>query len=103
MIVVYSKNNVPIRITQERWMHITKRHSEMENQKEKISETISNPEFILVGDFGEFLAGRFYHETPLTNKYLIVAYKEISAHDGYVLTAYFSNEPSQRRKVIWKR
>lgn len=74
----------------------------MKNQMEKVAETLENPNSIVEGDYGELLAIRFYRETPLTEKYLIVVYKEISDHDGFIATAYFTREPSQRRKVIWK-
>lgn len=103
MIIVYSKNSISIRITEERWAHIIRRHPEMKNQKEKIVETISNPDLIQLGDFGELLAVRLYPKTPLTKKYIIVAYKEISSQDGFLITAYFTNVLSQRREVIWKR
>lgn len=102
MIVTYSKNRVPIRISQERWGHITRRHPEMDNQKEKVIETISNPDLVQAGDFGELLAIRLYPETPLTRKNLVVAYRELSGQDGFILTAYFTNTPSKRRKVLWK-
>jgi hypothetical protein len=39
------------------------------------------------GDRGEFLAIRRYPDTPLTEKYLVVAYREISQQEGFVLTA----------------
>lgn len=103
MIVVYSKNKVPIRLTQERWTHITNGHPEMENQKEKVEETISNPDFIQKGDFGEVLAFRVFTKTAIRKKYLVVVYKEINEKDGFVLTAYFTDAPSKRRSIIWKR
>jgi hypothetical protein len=78
-------------------------YPEMKNQKEKVVETISNPDLIQSGDFGELLTVRFYPKTPLTKKHLIVAYKEISTQDGFLITAYFTNALSQRREVIWKR
>jgi len=102
MIVIHSKNGVPIRITEERWGHITRRHPEMQNQKEKAMETISNPDIILSGDFGELLAMRFYPTTPLTEKHLVVAYRETSGQDGFILTAYFTHAPSKRREVLWR-
>jgi hypothetical protein len=102
MIIVYSKNGIPVRITEERWEHITRRHPEIRNQKEKVMETISTPDIILGGDFSELLAIRFYPKTPLTEKYLVVVYREISSQDGFILTAYFTNTPSKRREVIWK-
>ena len=103
MIVVYSKNSIPVRITEERWEHVVRRHPEMETQREKVEETISNPDLILRGDFGEFLAVRFYSTTPLTKKYMIVAYREISNQEGFILTAYFTGSPSKRREAIWRR
>lgn len=75
----------------------------MESQKEKVEETISNPDIIQEGDFGELLALRFYSKTPLTQKYLTVAYKEMLKQDGFILTAYFTGPPSKRRRVLWKR
>ena len=103
MIVVYSIDNVPIRLTHERWKHITSRHPEMKNEKERLVETISNPDFVQRGDFGTLLAVRFYGRTPLTAKYLVVVYKEMNKEDGFILTAYFTNKPSERREIIWKR
>ena len=103
MLIVYSKNQVPIRLSQERWEHITKRHPEMENQKIKIEETVSNPDLIQRGDFGEFLAIRFYSSTPFARKYLVVAYKEMTDQDGFIVTAYFTGAFSKRRQIIWKR
>lgn len=94
MIVIYSKNSVPIRVTKERWGHITRRHPEMGSQKEKVEEQ--------EGDFGELLAVRFYPKTPLTKKYLVIAYKEIPKQGGFILTAYFTGAPSKRRRVLWK-
>jgi len=102
MIVVYSRNKIPTRLTDERWEHIVRRHPEMKNQIEKVIETVENPHYILEGDYGELLAIRFYEETPLTEKYLIVAYKEITDEDGFILTTYFTKEPSKRREIIWK-
>ncbi len=41
-----SINGVPIRLTDERWKHITTRHLEMTNERDKIFETIENPDLI---------------------------------------------------------
>ena len=103
MIIVKSKNNVSIRLTVERWSHITKRHPEMIDQKERVLETIAKPDMIQKGDYGEFLSVKYYEPTPLGSKFLIVAHKEISELDGFIVTAYFTNKPSDRREVIWKR
>jgi len=72
-------------------------------QKDLITNTLLNPEVILKGDFGELMACKSFPKTPLTQKFLIVVYKEVSKDDGFVLTAYFTNKYSERREVIWKQ
>lgn len=53
------------------------------------------------GDFGAQLAIRFYSETPMGAKYLIVAYREVSDEDGFVVTAYLARRPSSGREILW--
>ena len=103
MVIVQSKNDVAIRLTRERWTHIVERHPEMDGQRQRVLETVSDPEMIQQGDFEEYLAIRFYNETPLTSKFLVVVYKEIARTDGFILTAYYSGKPSERRRTLWKR
>ena len=103
MVIVQSKNEVAIRLTRERWTHIVERHPEMDGQRQRVLETVSDPEMIQQGDFEEYLAIRFYNETPLTSKFLVVVYKEIARTDGFILTAYYSGKPSERRRTLWKR
>lgn len=102
MIIVTSRNGVPVRLTDERWQHISHRHPEMETMKDQVLETVSKPDMIQTGDFGELLTVRLYPQTPLTRKYLVVAYREVDALDGYILTAYLTRRPSSRRDVLWK-
>jgi hypothetical protein len=103
MISVNSKNNLLIRLPDERIRHITKNHPEMKNCISWILETIENPDLILAGDFGELLATRLLKKTPVTNdKYLVVIYKETSKLDGFILTAYFSRTINKTRKIVWK-
>jgi len=58
MIIVKSKNSVPLRLTKERWNHIVFRHSEMDSQKEQVLETVFDPDLIQQGDFEELIAGK---------------------------------------------
>ena len=103
MIIIKSKNNIPLRLTKERWHHIIMRHPELDGQKEQVLETITEQDMIQQGDFGELIAIRFYEKTPLTSKYLVVIYKEVENTDGFVITAYYATKPSERRKVLWRR
>jgi len=103
MLIVHSPNGVPVRLTEERWQHIVRRHPEMDNQRQRVLETLAEPDMIQQGDFGEVLAVRFYPETPLTRKFLVVVYREVSHEDGSILTAYLTSRPSARRVTIWKQ
>lgn len=80
-----------------------RRHPEMDIQRERVLDTIWQPDLVQEGDFGEMLAIRFYPDTPLTRKFLVVAYREIGPEDGFVLTAYLTRQPSTGRKTIWSR
>lgn len=55
---VKSKNDVPIRLTEERWFHITEEHSEMAGYYFEVLETVEEPETIYEGKMGELLAIR---------------------------------------------
>jgi len=56
MDVVRSKNDVPIRLTEERWFHITEEHSEMAGYYFEVLETVEEPEAIYEGTTGECIA-----------------------------------------------
>jgi hypothetical protein len=56
MDIVQSKNGVPIRLTEERWFHITEEHSEMAGYYFEVLETITEPEAIYEGKAEELLA-----------------------------------------------
>jgi len=56
MKIVFSKHNIPIRITDERMIHIESNHPEMYGCGDKIQETVTNPDIIYAGDYGELLA-----------------------------------------------
>lgn len=103
MVIVKSKNNVSLRLTKERWNHIVHRHPEMDGQKDQVLEAVADPDLILQGDFGEFIAVRFYNKTPLTSKHLVVIYKEVADTDGFIITTYYATKPSERRKTVWKQ
>jgi hypothetical protein len=103
VLIVHSHNGIPIRLTEERWQHVRHRHPDMETQRERVVETLAEPDIIQEGDFGTLLAARLYPETPLTRKYLVVVYRETSSEDGFVLTAYLASQLSVRRNTLWKR
>ena len=51
--IVLSQNEIPIRLTDERWSHITEEHCELAGMRLEVLENIANPFKILEGGDGE--------------------------------------------------
>ena len=75
----------------------------MGTAKERVLETVEEPDMVQMGDYGELLAVRFYSSTPLTQKHLVVPYREIGSDDGFILTAFYTRRPSTERVKVWIR
>lgn len=92
---------MPIRLTEERWVHITEEHSELAGCYFEVLETVQDPQEVFEGTAGEMLAVREVE----TLKYMVVVYKEISPDDGFVVTAFLTRRARQfeRRKKVWPR
>jgi hypothetical protein len=97
VILVYSRNRIPIRLTEEHWGHTSARHPEMATLRDQVLEAVADPDTLQAGDRGEILAVRWCPVTPLTSKFLIAAYREISPVDGFLVTAYLTRRPSDQR------
>lgn len=94
----YSVNNVPVRLTYERWYHIIENHDDLASYFHDVLETVENPEFVMQGNQGTLKAARNIGK----RKWLVVIYKELSKEDGFIITSYFlSDKP--KGKIIWKR
>ena len=94
-----SVNGVMIRLPEERWQHITEEHTEMTDYLDETLKTIQKPLAVFEGNAGELLAAREIE----AGKYVIVAYREISAEDGFIITAFLTRRWNQieRRKKLW--
>ncbi|MGI8637515.1 MAG: hypothetical protein ACR2KZ_19125 [Segetibacter sp.] len=103
MDIAMSKNTIPIRLTEERWHHISTGHPEVAGYYYEILETIENPQSIYQGNRDELIAVSVKQEP--TNKFIVVVYKEIDSTDGFVITAYISNKEDQfeKKKILWKQ
>jgi hypothetical protein len=101
MDVVRSKNGVPIRLTEERWIHITEEHSEMAGYYFEVLQTVDGPEAIYEGKMGECIAAREIEK----GKYIVAVYSELSKEDGFVITAFLTRQRKQleRRRKIWQQ
>jgi hypothetical protein len=95
---VYSTNGVPIRLTDERWVHVTEEHSELAGLRLEVLETVTNPTEIFAGNRGELLAVREVEP----GKYLVVVYRE-SQQDGFIITAFLTRKGQalHRRQQLW--
>lgn len=98
MNVVYSKNNVLIRLTDERWGHIVENHNELAGRKYEVLETIAEPELIVRGRAREFLAAK-----KINKRWSVVVYKEVAKKDGFIITAFITSRIKYllKKKIIW--
>ncbi len=96
--IVNSKNNKPIRLNDERWLHIIEEHGELEKYRAQVLETVAEPTRILAGGEGELLAVREVE----TGKMLVVVYREEQI-DGFIITAFFTRRlrSLEKRRQIW--
>jgi hypothetical protein len=97
--IALSKNGVPIRLNEERWVHIIENHEDIAGYMDDVLETIENPDYIIKGYRDALIALKRFSQ----RKFLAVVYKEIKATDGFIITAYFSSKIKINREVVlWK-
>ena len=93
--------NVSIRLTEERWFHITEEHSEMAGYYFEVLETVEEPGAVYQGKAGECIAVREIEK----GQYIVVIYRELTKEDGFVITAFLTKRRKQleRRRKIWEQ
>lgn len=97
MEVALSVNGVPVRLTEERWGHIVQRHEALAKLKDSVLAAIERPFAVVEGSDGELLALRRNE-----GWWIVVAYREVTDADGFVITAFLSREdPAEGRTVLW--
>ena len=105
LAVADSYNGVSIRLTHERWGHIVEAHDYMAGLHEWVLETIAEPDVIAKGWAGGLIATQYYPETPITEKHLVVVYRELDPTDGFVITAFMTSNVERvwKRGTLWQR
>ncbi|MCG3112705.1 MAG: hypothetical protein MCM46_12895 [Candidatus Manganitrophus sp. SB1] len=95
---VTSKNGIAIRLTDERWAHITEEHCELAGLRSEVVATVLQPERILLGGDGELIAVRELEE----GKHLAVVYRE-GSNDGFIITAFLTRRVRSlaKRRQVW--
>ncbi|MEM2843726.1 MAG: hypothetical protein QXZ53_07635 [Candidatus Bathyarchaeia archaeon] len=107
--IVISMNNVPIRLTVERWLHIIEFHKELEGFRSEILLTIANPDILYSSPLGvtpNFAAVKVFDRLASFGlaRNLVVHYREVSSFDGFILTAFvMSNDGLKRRFRLWRK
>lgn len=108
VFTVRSRFGKEIRLTQTIWRDkILLEHPEFRQDQrylDEIKKTIGDPQYIIKGWSGEFLAlGRCYI-APKSPKYLCVVYRELNS-DGFIITAFFVSKHQKllKRGVLWSR
>jgi hypothetical protein len=82
-----------IRITATQWAHVTEAHDYMSGNMDKILETLAEPQRVIAGPNGEYLALRAYDYTNITSKTAVVVYRDEA--DGFLITAFFTSRPDK--------
>jgi len=103
-----SRSKKKIRLFKAVWFgKILRDHAELKAREEYVDEvkrTIEDPDYVVSGWFGEYLALRFCEVAPGSPKYLCVVYRETDG-EGFVITTFFISRLHKllRRGVVWRR
>ena len=91
-----------IRFPEERLAHVLE-HPEMEGQTDKVAETLAAPDGIIESrhDATVHLYYRLYDETPVTQKFLLVAVKLLD-DDAFIITAFLTSR-APKGAIVWHR
>jgi hypothetical protein len=98
MLTVASVSGIRIRLTDERWSHITEEHSELAGMRPDVLEVVARPTGVFEGGAGELLAAREVE----SGKWLVVVYRELG-DDGFIITAFLTRRVRSlfARRQVW--
>lgn len=68
-----------------------------------VMESVEDPDYIVRGWTDELVALKHYERTSISDKYIVVVYKE--EDDGFIITAFMTSKRDKimRRGTIWQR
>jgi|SRR5882724_4196755 len=104
MEIAVSRHGIPIRISDERWIHVVEAHDYMAGNLELVIDTLQDPDAMVAGSQGELIALRHYETTVLSEKYVVAVYREFS-DDGFPITAFMTSRPETilRKGILWQK
>lgn len=68
--IATSVNDVPVRLTDERWYHIVDSHPEMTSLREAVLDAVENPDYILQSRRGAFAAVVLLGKPGMASRFL---------------------------------
>lgn len=100
MAVVTDYSGGDIRLTDERWAHISE-HPEMAGMRQALEDTLQAPSVVVesLSDPAARLYHRFYAGSMVGEKYLCVVVKFLP-QDAFVVTAYLTDRV-KKGKLLW--
>lgn len=100
---IESKLKKGIRLTDEQWKHIRRRHKEMDSQLNEMKLALVDPDSIYYSPKEEnYHYYKFFKQTPVTEKFLLLVIKHLD-EEGYIITAFFLSKIKTKEKVlIWQ-
>ncbi len=103
MKVIFDIFGRPVRLTEERLVHIVATHPEMVDQIINLDETLVNPYAVIesINDNAVQLFYRKFCHLSFGDKYLCVVVK-IQLADAFVITAYITDTIKKGRQ-IWRK
>ena len=100
MDTTLSINNVSIRLTEERWNHISQNHDDLLGYYDDVLAVVHSPDMVLNTYGKSMMAIKQYGP----KNYLCVIYKEISRKDGFIITAYLSKKVHIKdNNIVWPK
>jgi len=101
--VTISKNDVHIRLTYKQWVHIIESHDYMAGNLDLVLESVEDPDYIVHGWTDELIALKHYDKTSISEKYVVVVYKEDK--EGFIITAFMTSKKDKilKRGIIWEK
>jgi hypothetical protein len=69
-----------------------------------VVETVGDPDYVVAGVRGEWLALKRYDRTAIGQKHMVVAYKE-QERDGFIVTAFMTSKIDKllKRGLQWQK
>lgn len=95
---VISRNKISVRLT------IVEAHDYMAGNQDLVFETIEDPDCAVQGEKDELIAVKHYPKTSISEKNMVVIYKE-ARDDGFIITAFLTSKPEKifKRGILWKK